>query len=693
VLRKIKKIFPILLLIYGLTTLLLQVRLLNELITIFYGNELFTGLILGIWLLFTSLASLWAAKFLKINNLKGILILQLIQISLMLFSVIFIRILASWFFPAEIMPGLFTSFVFISLVLLPICFINGSLFPVLVKLWHKYSKKRLNQVISQAYLLETLGLILAGLVFNFILIKTPFPLTQKLNMQTLKLRQPEIVKQINSQHGSITVTKTQDQYNFYLSGKYVFSNQNSPSNEKLAHLVLTQVKNPKQILIIGNGLNGLIKEALKYQSLKKIDYVELDPQLINITIPYLSPDLKQALADKKVTVNNQDGIRFIKQIRDKYDLVLINVYNPSTALINRYYTQQTYQNINQILNPGGILATTLDLPTDYLSLESQKLLSLISQTLSSVYKYQLILPEDNQVLFINSQSLLTDDPEVVIQTFINANIQTQFVSPQYLQLMLENSKTLDFKTIIKQAPVLSLNTNLKPQAYFYQTAFWQTIFNFQAAKLFGLIAKVNFFITAVMLVVLGTAVLPKIKQDSQASFIYVLSAGFLLMNLEIIIIFLFQTQTGYLFSQIALIFTAILSGVSLGNFLSLNLLLKKQPKKMLKLIFLGQLLFLLILLVIIPTLSRPSIFYVLSLISGFLTGAVFPQANNLLSQQTLKQPMAKGFLYSADLLGAFLGAILPSLFLIPIIGISQTIILLILVSAFNLLLLQKKLEP
>lgn len=680
--------------IHGLFSIITQVVLVRELIVAFYGNELFSGIVLAIWLLGGGIGSLLALRLKRLKDLKKIFLIQFLLFFIFPLEIVSIRFLIGKIaLPGEI-PLFSQSIFFVFFLLFPYCFILESLFAWATSLWSQKKKKsEVPYLISQAYFLETIGLALGCLIFNFFLITSTFPFPSVLNKKSLKFRFPNLIESVNSRYGNIAVTKIGKQYNFYESGQFVGSNKEIEVNEYLAHLILTQHPRPKKVLIIGGGLNGLIFEILKYQSIEKVDYLEIDPKLIEITKKYLPTYLIKALEHPKVRINLIDGRKFLKQTNESYDIVIFNLANPSTALINRFYTKECYQQVKKIINKNAVFATSISVPVDYLSKEAISLVSLINQTIKSVFPYQLILPEDSSILFLAStENIISTDQNLVKQRFLKNRIQTKFFSPDYLEYRLKSFKIKQITNILNKQKMKDLNTDFHPLAYFFESTFWQTIFSFKTAKIMRSLGLVDFKIILITLFVLYSLFFVLIKKPSSVNFLTVFSAGFTLMAFEILIIFIFQATLGYVFSKIALIFTLILGALGLGNLWATSKKLSSyQSAKLLRIIFSSIIVYCLLFAFFIKKVPSEISFYILATIIGILIGTVFPLSNTIMLTKEKEVYKKTGFLYSADLLGAFVGAILPSIFLIPIFGVMKTVCLLSLISLFSLVLLLKKL--
>ena len=335
--------------------------------------------------------------------------------------------------------------------------------------------------------------------------------------------------------------------------------------------------------------------------------------------------------------------------------------------MNRFYTQECFLEVKKILTNDGVFAFTLNVPVNYLSEEAKGLTASINTTIKRAFPNILVLPEETSILFLASQAPFPSQEKLAAY-----NIQTQYFTSQYLSYRLSNNHISQLEKLFAETQT-KVNTDFHPAAYFYQTAFWQTTQNFQLAKILKGMEKISWL----LLVVPALLILFLLKKKVASPIMSMGIASFTLMTIEILIIFLFQSQLGYLYSKIALIFTTILISMGVGNLIGTKI---KDTKNGLLLMKLLIFLYLLLFLPIIKNFSFEPIFYLLGGIIGVLVGTVFPLTN----KAYLKKKEKIGVLYSSDLFGAFFGAILPSLFFIPLFGTQKTIILLI---VFNLLLI------
>ena len=131
-------------------------------------------------------------------------------------------------------------------------------------------------------------------------------------------------------------------------------------HEMIVHIPMLTHPNPENILVIGGGDGGTVRELLKYDSVKHIDMVEIDGMVIEVSKKYF-PTVSCGLDNKKVSVLVQDAIDFIKDKENQYDIVLIDSTDPigpGEGLFNENF----YNNVKRSLKKGGIVVPQTEGP-------------------------------------------------------------------------------------------------------------------------------------------------------------------------------------------------------------------------------------------------------------------------------------------------------------------------------------------
>ena len=152
----------------------------------------------------------------------------------------------------------------------------------------------------------------------------------------------------------LTATVRRGLINLHLGGAWDFSFPDPNSAERAVHPALAMHPKPRRVLLVGGCLAGLPAEVLKHPSVTRLDCVELDPGLIRFGRRVLPAAAWRALDDPRVRLHLADGRRFIRLARPgTYDVVLLNLADPQTAQVNRYYTREFYGLVWRALAPGG----------------------------------------------------------------------------------------------------------------------------------------------------------------------------------------------------------------------------------------------------------------------------------------------------------------------------------------------------
>jgi len=593
----------------GLISAIGQAVILREITSLFYGNEIFYGLGLGSWLLFVGLGSFWGVK-LKLKP-KFLWLILIGVFFLVPGLIIFLRWLVGEFIPLGELPSFSFALLILGAALFPLCFFLGALFAL----------GALKKNVNLAYFWETVGFTVGGLLFAFIFSKISFHFG-------LEKRFSTPVRLINSQYQQILISEKEGQKNYFLNGQLAFTDKESFESKQLVSLITPFVSNPQKILIISSPT--LANEVKKIFPKAEVVFLEIDRKLL---------DLEKELLDREIKPVPADPRKFLAEESGFWDLIIFFPGNPQSLLGNRYFTLECFEAVRKRLTPSGIFVLLFYLPTDYQSEEAAKFAGSIYKTLKEVFPNLKILTPEDQILLLASKKELEINQENILPTFSDY-FWHHFKNPQ-VERISQRLKTTPAK----------INSDFFPVAFFYSQLFWQTIFSFRLPQLIsGLVFLLPFLIVGLLIILL---------LKSRKSFrlgLLAASSSFILLSLEILLIFLFQIKIGYLYSQISLIFASVLLGIGIGVALIENWKLKIEN------LFLGYLLVFGILLL----LGKQPVFWFLTALSlGFIGGGIFGQVN----REYLKVNKNPGYIYAFDLFGAFFGAILTSSFLFPVFGI------------------------
>jgi spermidine synthase len=131
-------------------------------------------------------------------------------------------------------------------------------------------------------------------------------------------------------------------------------------HEMIVHVAMATNLNAKKILVIGAGDGGTIRELAKYDTIEKIDMVEIDKRVVDICKKYF-PQTACKLDDPRVNIVYEDGLKFVRNKENEYDLIIVDStdpFGPGEGL----FTKEFYGNCFKALKEDGILVNQHESP-------------------------------------------------------------------------------------------------------------------------------------------------------------------------------------------------------------------------------------------------------------------------------------------------------------------------------------------
>ncbi len=124
-------------------------------------------------------------------------------------------------------------------------------------------------------------------------------------------------------------------------------------DEMIAHVPMSVHPNIQDVLVIGAGDGGIVKELTRYDSIQRIDLVEMDPQVIEACRIYL-PENACRMDDSRVHIYFDNALRFIRRCKDEYDLIIVDSNDPFGPS-EGYFTREFYGICYNALHEDGIM--------------------------------------------------------------------------------------------------------------------------------------------------------------------------------------------------------------------------------------------------------------------------------------------------------------------------------------------------
>ncbi len=160
-------------------------------------------------------------------------------------------------------------------------------------------------------------------------------------------------------------------------------------HEMITHIPLCSHKNPENVLVIGGGDGGTVREVLKHDTVKNVDLCEIDGLVIEASKEFL-PSIAGKLDDKRVNIYVEDAIEFIKDKKNCYDVVLIDSTDPMGPG-EGLFTEEFYTNVKESLKEGGIVTPQSESPFANKN-EMRKMYILLNKVFNTVKPYAGPIP-------------------------------------------------------------------------------------------------------------------------------------------------------------------------------------------------------------------------------------------------------------------------------------------------------------
>ncbi|MGE5840729.1 MAG: fused MFS/spermidine synthase [Deltaproteobacteria bacterium] len=669
----------------GVSSIAVQLVTVREFLSHFHGNEVTISLVLFSWLLLSGVGS-FAAKAIRRPSVAGFAVVSGILALWPLPQLILIRTMRESVFVHGSSPGFNQTALYILLTIAPYCLLLGFILPYSLRILNEQEESFTS---GGLYVTDSIGDIAGGVLFSFVLVYsfTPFvtvaitsgllilavlglflafrryvlfffalaftglfclfSLNNHFEKVTLSRQYGEILRYVESPYGRIVITKEGPQHTFWESGTPFYSNADTVNSEEKIHYALSQLDEVGSVLLVSGGLGETLAEVSKYGP-SSVDYVELDPNLTRV-----AQELDLIVQSPSLAVIHDDGRRYIKGASKKYDAVIVDLPEPDTFQLNRFFTSEFFALAKGVLRKGGILSFSVETSPNYLSDIQRSKLSILYNTAKQHFRNVVILPGEKAYFLCRDGDLWMDVPARLALKSVTTSYVEGFFHGNVTQERIEGIRN-------KLDPKAPANTDFEPRIMTALFQEWLTKHG-SSPKVFGLVA--------LSLTLLYLFFLRRVE--------YVLfTTGIASMGVEMLVIFTFQVMYGYIYLKLGAIVTAFLTGLLPGALFG-NLF---KGRGWLPFIVSEIILFsLLILFYVGISFSEgdiPQVYFLgYCFVFSFFCGYQFPLAADLIGEK--ESPVA-GCL-AADLTGAAVGTLVTGAILIPLLGIQVAIIFLILV--------------
>jgi len=487
-----------------------------------------------------------------------------------------------------------------------------------------------------------------------------------------------------SRYGNWAALAHAEQVSFYHNGALAFSAPQPMAAETLAHLALLQHPKPRRVLLIGGGVDGTAAEILKHPRLP-LDYVELDPAVIALArdcARRAQPHLADIMRHPRLRFYQSDGRLFIKRAAARYDVIIVNLPEPATALLNRFYTIEFFAEAKRALGPDGVLCVGLPGAENYIGPEMQALHGSVYYSLRRVFADVTVTPGEHSYFFASPRrGFLTADAGELTRRWQKRHVPVKYFGPYYIEAILLPERVEFIKQSCESAP-RAVNRDFRPVGYFYDVAVTGLAEGLLPP---GVVAHMRLLpgpllaVVAVAMFALPFALSPRGQRLRRGAIIGGIAiVGFAGMTLEVSLLFALQVINGHVYAQVGALVAAFMAGLAVGTWVEARAVARANGHQRRWLAWLAVGCFVTAMTPAALTALAATaaggtwlptiVIAALMAAGGAVVGALFPLAVNMLGGSA----GAAGLVYAADLVGAALGACLTAVLALPLLGLGGT---------------------
>lgn len=738
----------------GAFALACQTLIFREFLTSFRGNEFGVALFFSSWMFWIAIGAMFASYLNRHFQIGKLFILSLLLYPpialLQTYLIINLRSLSS-VEPFELFPlgDLFSVTLFFNSPLSTLSgfvFTSGCLF-----LSGIYSERthRIRDLITKVYSLEALGSFFGGLLvtvflwysissftifiilsislyivtfwivlrktarlsaFLLLSIFTGFlfvyysPISKRVNRFSESIRWPSIsqaavlLESLETPYQKVNIAELNHQKLFITNGQITATSTEMNTERTNIALLFAQCPTAQKVLVIGFGSESIIPVLLQY-NISKVDYVSNDRKYHQAVMPYYESRVTKAFEDPRVELFFTHPDEFIRK-RNKYyyDIIWVDIPEPETTSLNRFYTVEFYQKLHYLLTPHGVLATMVTLGENYAGVETIQYGRSVYHSIDKVFSEVVITPGEYAWLFASpTKGVVSLSVPTLENRLQSMKIRDRQVSPKLLSSIIQPSRVeqsnRQFIRSKKPTEDALLNTEDKPVTLFLSLAVSIKEAGLTVGRVLIAARKIGlliFVIPVLVMLVLRLYYRRTVRKRDQAlafnGAILLLLFGGISISSSILLLIAFQSRFGHLFISIGLLTSLFMLGLTLGSFSGKHFFtdIKQEAATwpahtllLLSCLLFGAFPFL------VDAFKPASYsvallgYHVLFLLTGIVCGVAFPVSSYYLNRTVQNKGWLAGLLESLDHWGATIGAAITGVFIIPILGLWHTCVLLV----------------
>lgn len=463
---------------------------------------------------------------------------------------------------------------------------------------------------------------------------------------------------------------------------------NAESAAEAAVLGRTQVPRMRDVLVVGSGSAGLCEALRAMPGTERVVWMSSDPEYPRRLRGVLPERFVDTLAD--IETPEGDIRAFLEESGQEFDLVLLNLPDVTTLVLNRYTTAEFFDLVARRLAPSGVVGLRTTGAANYLGGELAALGASGLVTLESVFENVVVKPGDDTWFFASNADYVSEDGAVLRERLREIDPAGQRYPPEALaalyppdRIRFQRERYAEVAAL--WGPDMLHNSDGHPKALLYTL-----LVALRRGGRISLGATLPVLVRFGAWLGIGAMLLYGLlrgwylygerqahrpsRQTLWDAGVLVAAAGLCGMALTTALMFRYQSDHGSLFLAVGLIASHFMAGAALGAWLMAAMLTRtvREPVWLLPLAVLGHL-FVLLFVASLPHQTPHVLFLALFFVSGAVTGLYFPIAALRLERAGFEAGSAGGLLEMLDHSGGACGAVATGLLMLPVFGVEASL--------------------
>jgi len=283
-----------------------------------------------------------------------------------------------------------------------------------------------------------------------------------------RLYRDKVVVSLQTPYQQLTVTEWHKDIRLFINGGLQFSSLDEYRyHESLVHVPMSTIPEAKSVLVLGGGDGLAVRELLKYPHLEDIVLIDIDPDMIRLFQNHsrLRKLNQDSLSSSRLTIKNLDAYKFAESDPGFYDLIIVDLPDPSNTGLSKLYSREFYELLKRRLSQRGTMVVQSTSP--FFAPEAYWCIhKTLLATQLQVYPYQVDVPSFGNWGFqmVSRRSL-----DLTKLTW-KQDLDTRFLNEEMLNAIFVLPKDMTF-----DLTKLEINSMMQPVLLKYYKQGWNGI--------------------------------------------------------------------------------------------------------------------------------------------------------------------------------------------------------------------------